>query len=127
MTDKWNDDELHRAFGAWRDEAARDVPSFDATIAAARARRAVTPRRVSGVALWRAAAALLLIAGTGWFVRRPADFDRGPTVTVAAWRSPTAFLLDGARDPLLAATPTFSNTLLESGAHGARISTGSRP
>ena len=126
MTDQWNDDELARAFAEWREDDARTTPSFEATLRAARANAdaripASAPRTLPR---WlRTAAALVIVAGSGWAVihsRTPTP----PVVSLTAWRSPTDFLLTGASDPLLSSRfPTATSGLTTLGAPAPTRST----
>jgi hypothetical protein len=122
-----NDDDLRRAFAEWReDDAQAPTPGFDATLARAQARPR-TPRRIVIPMAWRAAAALMLVAGAGWLVRRSRAPDVSTTVSLTAWRSPTAFLLDAASDPLLTSTPSFSTDPRDFGTLGIRAPNRSNP
>ena len=128
MTDQWNDDELARAFAEWRDDDARSVPSFATTMQAvgvkADALAADARPRARALPAWfRAAAAIVLVAGGGWAVirsRTPAP----PVLSITTWRSPTDFLLAGATDPLLSTRfPTATSGLTTLGAHAPTRST----
>lgn len=116
-----HDDDLKAIFAELRAEDARATPSFEATLAAARARadRAPEPdrdaasRRLRAPATWwRIAAAVVVVAGGSWLAwRRPP----APVVALTDWRSPTDFLLDGARTltavtppPLVTSTPDLT-------------------
>ncbi len=124
---EWNDDDLHRAFAEWREDDAKQTPTFDGTLGDARAR--VTSRALRRVAwpfAWRAAAAMMLVAGAGWFVRRSHAPNAATAVALSEWRSPTAFLLDASSDPLLTDTPTFLSNPREFGTLGIRVPNWSR-
>lgn len=126
MTDQWNDDDLARAFAEWREGDARTTPSFEATLHAARANAAA---RIPGSAprtlpRWlRSAAALVIVAGSGWAVIRTRT-PTPPVVSLTAWRSPTDFLLTGVSDPLAPIRfPTTTSGLTTLGAPAPTRST----
>ena len=128
MTEQSNDDELTRAFAEWREDDARTVPSFEATLAAARAKDATREGEAAPAArtlpTWlRAAAALVLFVGGSWAVIRSRT-PAAPVVSITTWRSPTDFLLTGATDPLLSTRfPTATSGLTTLGAHAPTRST----
>ena len=114
MTANWNDDEIKRTFAEWRKAERGQTPPFDAMYSAAQtgaAARASAPT-------WRRAAlaaAALVVAAAGWLsIETRATHSRSraaggtPTVAFSAWRSPTAFLLQGPGDMLVKTVPTVS-------------------
>ena len=109
------DSDLEDRFRALRREDAAATPPFDATLAAARARRAARPRHRTG---WLAAAAIA-VAGVAvaLLVTRP-DRQAG-TIGLATvrWEGPTDFLLVLPGDALLRAVPDLGrmnlSTLLD--------------
>ena len=126
MTDQWNDDDLALAFAEWREGDARTTPSFEATLHAARANaaaRTATPAPRSLPRWLRSAAALVIVAGSGWAVIRSRT-PTPPVVSLTAWRSPTDFLLTGVSDPLLSTRfPTATSGLTTLGAPAPTRST----
>lgn len=130
-----HDDDLKATFAEMRAEDARATPSFEATLAAARARadRAPEPdrdaasRRLRAPARWwRIAAALVLVAGVSWLAwRRPPAPP--PTVALTDWRSPTDFLLDGARTLTAVTPPPLVTTTPDLTPLGAYVPPRSRP
>ena len=82
------DEDLRRRFQELKARDRRVTPSFDAVVAAARARRRAPLRPVR----WAAAAVLVIAAGlaTGTVLHHRA---RAEQVAIGSWRSPTEWLL----------------------------------
>jgi hypothetical protein len=106
MTER-NEHDLGERFHALRREDAAAAPPFQATLAAARARHTVPPRRrVLGLA-----AAALVVAGVALALlvtRRDRD---GMTIDLAAvrWHAPTDFLLSLPGEDLLRTVPKLGS------------------
>ena len=114
MTER-NDSDLRDRFRALRREDAAAAPPFDATLAAARARRVAPPRRPRG---WLAAAAVA-VAGIAVALLLTRPHRHRMTVDLASvrWNGPTDFLLVLPGDALLRAVPDLGrmnlSTLLD--------------
>jgi len=102
MTER-NDSELSDRFRALRREDAAATPPFDATLAAARARRAARPRHRTG---WLAAAAVV-VAGVAVALLLTRPDRQAGTIGLATvrWEGPTDFLLVLPGDDLLRTVP----------------------
>lgn len=99
------DADLRRSFAGLRSEDARNVPSFEATVAAARrsgtARRGwLIPAATGTVAAVAATLAVIAV------VRRPEPRSR-PSVSIEEWTAPTDFLLETPGRELLETVPSI--------------------
>ncbi len=107
-----DDRHLRKAFEALRRDAAAGTPPFDATVAAARARRAAMPgRRVLALA----AAVVVAVVAVAVVSRRP-DRDGVPVevdLATVRWRAPTDFLLKLPGDELLRSVPQLGPRSLD--------------
>ncbi|HEX4628203.1 MAG TPA: hypothetical protein VH137_05370 [Gemmatimonadales bacterium] len=109
----YHDDDLKERFGALRREAAAGAPSFQATLAAAQARRPVGRRR------WlRLAAAVGLTAALAFLLARrgqPEGGARHAAIDLAnvRWHTPTDFLLQLPGDELLRSVPRLGGLTLD--------------
>lgn len=116
MTTDSGDADLRRLFAELRERDRRTVPGFEALVARARVRpvraRARAPLLIAAMAV------LVLIAGVAavLLLRHPA-----PSVALASWRSPTAFLLHVPGEDILRTVPSASASIvrLEVGAAAA--------
>lgn len=107
MTHDPDDDDLRRLFAELRERDRRTIPGFEALVARALARH--TPRTVRAPLLAAAIAVLVLGAGFGGvlLLRR-----RAPTVALASWQSPTAFLLRVPGDEILRTVPSVTASVV---------------
>ena len=98
-----DDHDVKQAFEALRREDAAGRPSFQATVAAARARRADAPgRRVLGLA----AVVAVLVAVIVLSIRHGRDGSRlDIDLAAVRWQAPTDFLLKLPGDELLRSVP----------------------
>ena len=104
MTER-NDSDLRDRFRALRREDAAAAPPFDATLAAARARRVAPSHRRTG---WLAAAAVVVAAvAVVLLFTRPDRHGRTIGLATVRWEGPTDFLLVLPGDDLLRTVPHF--------------------
>ena len=110
MPERWSDEDVRRALAELRHHDEQSAPEFDTVWE--RARASATHRRASRTLRLAAAAAMLLIIGGAVLLARSRGRSAGPSETdiaratpLSQWRSPTAFLLDGASDDLLRTVP----------------------
>ncbi len=108
------DDDLRAAFDELRAHDAGRAPSFEAVLAAARAkaceRRPRTPLRA-------AAAVLVLVAsGAALVLLLHRQGTRTAAFSLSEWRSPTAFLLRMPGDAILRRVPAVSESVVNLGA-----------
>jgi hypothetical protein len=106
MTHDPGDEDLRQLFADLRERDRRMVPGFDRVVARAHARPV---RRTRAPLLVAAAAVLVLLAGAaGTLLLRHST----PTVALASWRSPTAFLLHGPGEDILRTVPSVSASVV---------------
>lgn len=110
-----DDRHLKQAFEALRRAAAAETPPFDATVVAARARRAATRGRravavAAAVVVAVAIVALVvLLPGRGARDGSPLQVD----LATVQWRAPTDFLLTLPGDELLRSVPQLGRRSLD--------------
>ena len=118
MPEPWSDDDLRRELAELRRQDERSAPDFESMWARARA-DAVGRRVRRRVQLVAAAALVLMVAGAVLAARsrgrteRPSAAELTRTAPLSQWRSPTAFLLDGATSDLLRTVPLIPALPLE--------------
>ncbi len=106
-----DDPQLKQAFGALRREAAAGTPPFQATVAAARARRTGAPgRRILKLAAVVVAVMAVVIVST-----RRGQNGVGLDIDLATvrWHAPTDFLLKLPGDDLLRSVPQLGPRSLD--------------
>ncbi len=87
-----DDEHLKQAFEALRREDAAGGPSFQATVAAARARRARVPRRRAlGLAAVLVIAVIAVVVASTWRMRTSDRLEID--LATVRWQAPTDFLL----------------------------------
>jgi hypothetical protein len=97
-----NDQDLQKQFQALREETAPGVPSFRALLARARARRALSSRRIP----WLATAGMVVAVGAvALLFARPGPRGARIDLTTVHWKAPTDFLLELPGDRLLRSLP----------------------
>ena len=86
------DDHLKQAFAALRREDAAGSPSFQATVAAAHARRAGVPRRRAlGLAAGMVVAVIAVVVASTWRAQKTDRLEID--LATVRWQAPTDFLL----------------------------------
>jgi hypothetical protein len=99
-----NDHHVKHAFEALRREATEVTPPFASTVAAARARQGVAPRRGAlGLAAVLVLAIVAVVAVSTW--RGPQGGRLEIDLATVRWQAPTDFLLNLPGDELLRSVP----------------------